>query len=57
MASLFYSRIESCKLVGVEPKQYLRNAALSKLRDGMDYSLPHELAAQARAGPAPASVR
>ena len=53
VASVFYSLIETCKLVGVEPKQYLRDAALSKLRDGVDYPLPHEIAAQARAGPAP----
>lgn len=53
VASVFYSLIETCKLVGVEPKQYLRNAALSKLRDRVDYLLPHEVAAQARAGPAP----
>lgn len=52
VASVFYSLIETCKLVGVEPKQYLRDAALSKLRDGVDYPLPHEMAARARAGPA-----
>jgi transposase len=50
VASVFYSLIETCKLVGVEPKAYLRNAALSKLRDGVDYLLPHEVA---RAGPEP----
>ncbi len=51
VASIFYSLIETCKLVGIEPKQYLRDAALSKLRDGVDYPLPHEMAARARAGP------
>lgn len=53
VASVFYSLIETCKLVGVEPKAYLRSAALSKLRDGVDYLLPHEVPAQARAGPEP----
>lgn len=46
VASLFYSIIETCKLVGVEPKAYLRAAVLSKLRDGVDFILPHEFAAQ-----------
>ena len=57
VASLFYSLIETCKLVGVEPRQYLRDAALSKLRDGVDYLLPHEIVARARAGPTPGPLR
>ena len=51
VASIFYSLIETCKLVGIDPKQYLRDAVLSKLRDGVDYPLPHEIAARARGGP------
>lgn len=46
VASLFYSIIETCKLVGAEPKAYLRAAVLSKLRDGVDFILPHQFAAQ-----------
>ena len=46
VASLFYSIIETCKLVGAEPKAYLRAAVLSKLRDKVDFILPHQFAAQ-----------
>lgn len=49
VASQFYTLIESCKLVGIEPKAYLRSAAISKLRDGTDFMLPHQAAAQNRA--------
>jgi transposase len=56
VASVFYSLIETCKRVGVEPKQYLRDAALSRLRDGVDYLLPHQLAARAPATGSPASL-
>ena len=43
MAAIFYSLIETAKLVGVEPARYLREAALAAARDVV--LLPHELAA------------
>lgn len=46
VAALFYSLVETCKLVGVDPKAYLREAALTALRDEQQYPLPHEVAAQ-----------
>mgnify|MGYP000928176600 CR=1 FL=1 len=42
MAAIFYSLIETAKLVGVEPARYLREAALAATRDVV--LLPHELA-------------
>jgi transposase len=45
VAALFYSFIESAKLNGLEPKSYLRMAAMAALR-GERIPLPHEVAAQ-----------
>lgn len=42
VAALFYSLIESAKLVGIEPKMYLRHAAEAALR-GETIPLPHQL--------------
>jgi transposase len=42
VAAMLYSLIESAKLVGVEPKAYLRQATLAGLRDET-VPLPHEL--------------
>jgi transposase len=39
---MLYSLIESAKLVGIEPKAYLRHATLAGLRDE-SVPLPHEL--------------
>ena len=46
VAALFYSLLESAKLAGVEPKQYLRQATVAAIR-GQPIPLPHELAAHA----------
>lgn len=46
VAALFYSIIESAKLAGIEPKEYLRLAANAALR-GDRISLPHEVAVAA----------
>jgi len=46
VAALFYSLLESAKLAGIEPKAYLRNAALAGLRREL-IPLPHELIATA----------
>jgi transposase len=51
VAALFYSLLESAKLVGVEPKTYLR-AAVKAALDGREIPLPHELAAQSALAPA-----
>ncbi|MBS2028792.1 MAG: hypothetical protein JST54_12900 [Deltaproteobacteria bacterium] len=48
VAALFYSLLESAKLCGVEPKAYLRAAALAALA-GEPIPLPHELKASAAA--------
>ncbi|MDE3070407.1 MAG: IS66 family transposase [Acidobacteriota bacterium] len=45
VAALFYSLLESAKLTGLDPKQYLRQATLAALR-GEAAPLPHELAAK-----------
>ncbi len=45
VAALFYSLLESAKLDGVEPKQYLREATVAAIR-GQPIPLPHELAAK-----------
>ena len=45
VAALFYSLLESAKLVGLEPKAYLRLAVAAALRDEQ-IPLPHEVAAQ-----------
>jgi transposase len=45
VAALFYSLLESAKLLGLEPKQYLRTAALAALR-GAPIPLPYQLAAK-----------
>lgn len=50
VAALFYSLLESAKLVGLEPKQYLREATLAALSQ-QPVPLPHELAAKAAATP------
>ena len=44
MAALLYSLMESAKLAGLEPKQYLRLAVQAALR-GEAIPLPHRLAA------------
>lgn len=46
VAALFYSLLESAKLAGLEPKQYLREATLAAIRRD-NVPLPHELAATA----------
>ena len=46
VAALFYSLLESAKLCGLEPKAYLRTAALAALA-GERIPLPHEVAALA----------
>ena len=43
VAALFYSLLESAKLVGVGPHTYLKAAARAALR-GAQVPLPHELA-------------
>lgn len=45
VAALFYSLIESAKLCGIDPKLYLRTAAMAALR-GEQIPLPHEITAQ-----------
>jgi transposase len=42
VAAIFYSLVESAKLVGVDPKAYLK-AALAAALDGRRIPLPHEL--------------
>jgi transposase len=42
VAALFYSLLETAKLCGVDPKRYLREAALAALR-GEEIPLPHQL--------------
>ena len=42
VAALFYSLIESAKLVGLDPREYLRRAVQAKLRSER-IPLPHEL--------------
>lgn len=44
VAALFYSLIESAKLNGLDPKEYLRQATLASIR-GEAVLLPHEAAA------------
>lgn len=46
VAALFYSLLESAKLVGINPKAYLRTAAMAALR-GERIPLPHEVAREA----------
>jgi transposase len=48
VAALFYSLFESAKLCGIEPKAYLRAAAITALEGG-DPSLPHEFAVEEKA--------
>jgi transposase len=43
VAALFYSLLESAKLAGVEPKEYLRRATRAAI-DGSPIPLPHQLA-------------
>jgi len=45
-AAILYSLIESAKLVGIDPDDYLRKAVDAAI-DGVQIPLPHELAAQA----------
>jgi transposase len=47
VAALFYSLLESAKLVGIEPKAYLRRATLAAL-NGDTIPLPHEVAPASR---------
>ena len=42
VAALFYSLIESAKLCGVDPKLYLKEAAVAAIRDG-EILLPYQL--------------
>ncbi|MFL5358826.1 hypothetical protein [Archangium sp.] len=42
MAALYYSLMETAKLCGVDPKRYLREAALAALR-GEPIPLPNQL--------------
>ena len=44
VAALFYSLIETCKLVGVEPERYLRTAVLASIDNAGAVTLPHQLA-------------
>ena len=46
VAALFYTLFESAKLVGIEPKAYLKTATAAAL-DGDEVPLPHEVAAKA----------
>jgi transposase len=46
VAALFYSLLESAKLVGINPKEYLRQAVGAAL-NATEIPLPHELAASA----------
>lgn len=48
VAALFYSVLETVKLAGVEPREYLRTAVIASLR-GDTIPLPHEFAASATA--------
>ncbi len=43
VAALFYSLIESAKLVGVEPHAYLREATLRAVRKSGTVTLPRDL--------------
>jgi transposase len=43
VAALLYGLVETCKLAGVDPKRYLREATYALLR-GDDVALPHEFA-------------
>jgi transposase len=45
VAALFYSFIESAKLCGLDPKEYLRTAVMAALH-GEQIPLPHEVAAR-----------
>ena len=45
VAALFYSFIESAKLCGLDPKEYLRTAVMAALH-GEQVPLPHEVAAR-----------
>ena len=45
VAALFYSRIESAKLCGVEPKRYLLTATRAALADRAAVTLPRDLLA------------
>jgi hypothetical protein len=45
VAAIFYSLIESAKLVGIKPKAYIRAATLAALT-GQPVPLPHEVAQQ-----------
>jgi hypothetical protein len=49
VAAILYSLVESAKLAGVNPTQYLREAAKRVLADPADVVLPHELAREAEA--------
>ena len=43
MAALFYTLIESAKLVGVEPDRYLREAAIRAIDKPGTVTLPRDL--------------
>lgn len=50
VAALFYTLVESAKLAGVDPRQYLHAAVTAALR-GEVVKLPHELAAELHPAP------
>jgi transposase len=43
VAAIFYSLIESAKLCGINPQQYLLDATKRLLQDPKDILLPHQL--------------
>ena len=46
VAALLYTLVESCKLAGVNPTTYLRDATYAAI-DGDEIPLPHELRTEA----------
>jgi len=50
VAAILYSLIETAKLVGIDPKAYLRAATLAALT-GQPVPLPHELRDSVAAAP------
>lgn len=55
VAALFYSLFETAKLVGMEPKEYLR-LALHAAMTGQQIPLPHEMVAVSTAAPSSSSL-
>jgi hypothetical protein len=54
VAATLYSMLESCKLVGADPRAYIEIAVHASM-DGREVPLPHEVAAEL-AGAAPADL-